>query len=35
LTEGNVDLSKLDPVGHISGDKFAVDFKIIKHKRYD
>lgn len=35
LTEGEVDLTKLNPVGHVSGDKFVVDFKIIKHKRYD
>jgi flavin reductase (DIM6/NTAB) family NADH-FMN oxidoreductase RutF len=30
-----IDLSKVNPVGHIGKDKFAVDFKVIKHKRYD
>lgn len=35
LTNGEIDLTKLNPIAHISKDKFAVDFKIIKHKRYD
>lgn len=30
-----IDLQKINPVLHISGDRFATDFKIIKHKRYD
>lgn len=35
IKEGEVDLTKLNPVLHLIKDNFAVDYKIIKHKRYD
>lgn len=35
LTGGRIDFTKVNPPLHISKDEFAVDFKIIKRKRYD
>jgi flavin reductase (DIM6/NTAB) family NADH-FMN oxidoreductase RutF len=35
IKDGKVDLSKINPVLHISGSEFATDFKAVKHKRYD
>lgn len=35
ITDGKVDIKKLSPALHISKDQFAVDFNVIKHKRYD
>jgi len=35
ITKGEIDLTKINPVLHASGDDFAVDFKTMKHKRYD
>jgi flavin reductase (DIM6/NTAB) family NADH-FMN oxidoreductase RutF len=32
ITEGKVDLKKLNPAMHITGDEFAVGFEIIKKK---
>jgi len=35
IKEGEVDLAKVNPILHLIKDNFAVDYKIIKHKRYD
>ena len=35
IKNSEIDLQAISPVLHISGTSFAVDFKIIKHKRYD
>lgn len=35
ITEGEVNLEKLNPLMHIGGEKFAVDFKVVRYKRYD
>lgn len=35
ITDGKPDMTKINPVGHISENMFAVDFKAVKHKRYD
>lgn len=35
ITDGKPDLIKISPIGHMSGNMFAVDFKPVKHKRYD
>jgi len=35
ITEGEVDLAKLNPILHIAKEKFATDFKVVKYKRYD
>jgi flavin reductase (DIM6/NTAB) family NADH-FMN oxidoreductase RutF len=35
ITEGEVDLAKVNPILHIGGEKFATDFRIVKYKRYD
>jgi len=35
MAKDEIDLTKINPIMHIGGDEFAVDFKIIKHKRYD
>lgn len=35
VSEGEIDLSKLNPVLHIAKKSFATDFKFITHKRYD
>jgi len=35
LSDGSIDLNKINPVLHIAKEEFAVDFEIIKHKRYD
>lgn len=35
ITDGEIDLTKISPVMHITENIFTVDFKIVKHKRYD
>jgi len=35
LTEGEVDITKLNPIVHLTEDRFLTEFKISKHKRYD
>lgn len=35
VTKGEIDLTKLSPICHIAKDKFATDFRVIRHKRYD
>ncbi|MFQ6056457.1 MAG: flavin reductase family protein [Methanosarcinales archaeon] len=35
IKEGEIDLEKINPILHLIKDKFAVDCKIIKHRRYD
>jgi flavin reductase (DIM6/NTAB) family NADH-FMN oxidoreductase RutF len=35
LTEGELDISKLNPIVHLTQDRFLAEFKISKHKRYD
>lgn len=35
IKNGEVDYSKIDPVLHLARDIFAVDYRIIKHRRYD
>ena len=35
LTEGEVDIAKLNPIIHLTQDKFLTDFKVSKHNRSD
>ena len=35
VKEGELDLANLNPILHLIKDNFAVDYKIIKHKRYE
>lgn len=35
LKNGEFDIESVNPVLHLSGDNFASDFKVFKHKRYD
>ena len=35
VKNGEVDYSKIDPVLHFTRDIFAVDYRIIRHRRYD
>lgn len=35
LTNGEIDMLKLNPILQLRKEDFAVDFKISKHKRYD
>lgn len=35
VTNGEIDLRKINPVTHVTKDIFATDFKLVKHKRYD
>jgi flavin reductase (DIM6/NTAB) family NADH-FMN oxidoreductase RutF len=35
VVKDEVDFLKINPIMHIAKDKFAVDFKTLKHKRYD
>jgi len=35
VKEGELNLEKVKPILHLTKDKFAVDYKIIKHRRYD
>lgn len=35
ISDGEVDMTKVNPILHLSKDSFAVDFKVMKHKRYD
>ena len=35
VTEGEVDLAKLNPILHVAKDKFVSDLKIVKYKRYN
>jgi len=34
ITNGKVDLEKINPVLHVAGDEFATDLKLLRHKRY-
>jgi len=35
LTNGEIDMTKLNPILHLRKEDFAVDFKAVKYKRYD
>jgi flavin reductase (DIM6/NTAB) family NADH-FMN oxidoreductase RutF len=35
VVKDEIDFTKINPIAHIAKDVFAVDFKIVKHKRYD
>ena len=35
LTNGEIDMVKLNPIIHLKKDDFAADFKVTKYKRYD
>jgi flavin reductase (DIM6/NTAB) family NADH-FMN oxidoreductase RutF len=35
VKEGEVDLTKILPIMHLSKDMFVTDFKVVRHKRYD
>ncbi len=35
ISEGEIDFEKVNPLLHIQKNKFAVDFKVVKYKRYD
>jgi len=35
LTEGEIDITKLNPIVHLTQDRFLTEFKVSKHKRYD
>lgn len=35
ITEGEVDLAKLNPMLHIGQEKFATDLRVVNYKRYD
>jgi flavin reductase (DIM6/NTAB) family NADH-FMN oxidoreductase RutF len=35
ITGSEIDLEKLDPILHISKNKFITDFKNVKYRRYD
>lgn len=35
VTNGEIDLKKINPVTHVSKNVFAVDFNLVKYKRYD
>lgn len=35
MKEGDIDLENVKPILHLIKDNFAVDYKVIKHKRYD
>jgi len=35
VEKGEVDFEKMNSILHVAKDVFAVDFKVVKHKRYD
>lgn len=35
MKEGEIDLAGITPILHLVKDNFAVDYKVIKHRRYD
>lgn len=35
IHDGEVDMARVNPILHLSKDNFAVDFKVMKYKRYD
>lgn len=35
VTDGEVDIVKLDPILHLKKEDFVIDFKVTKYKRYD